>query len=303
MIGDYANKEEHDLIIQYTEADLPPVSSVNALAAMTGFNPGFIWSIIKRPRRHYRSFALPKGDGKGVRQIYAPKVGLKAIQSWLGGRWSSVYKAHESVHGFIPGRSHITAAQVHLGAQWVISTDIVNFFPSIEIERVKLALQSLGYRSGDGLDALGSLLCLDGALTQGAPTSPVVSNVAFAGLDRTLSQLSKKYSARYTRYADDLVFSGKGEIPLDFRGEILAAVEKDGWTVSEEKTHSIQAPKRLKVHGLLVHGQSVRLTKGYRNRIRAYRHLLERRKIVDQDLRSVLGHIAYADQVDKLATL
>lgn len=77
-------------------------------------------------------------------------------------------------------------------------------------------------------------------------------------------------------------------------------ISNDGWTVAADKIYSSALPARLKVHGLLVHGASVRLTKGYRNRIRAYRHLLKQGKISEEDMKSILGHISYAEFVEKL---
>lgn len=299
-LGGWAEDDEHQLIKDYYAQGLPPVTSVATLSVMTGFNPGFLWSIFTRPRKHYRTFSIPKGNGSPPRVINAPKVGLKAIQSWLSLHWVAKYDHHPNSFGFIPGRSHAHAAKCHVGAEWVISVDIENFFPSVQEDRVLQALLQLGYKAGHGTTLLTKLLCLDGALSQGSPASPVMSNVVLRSLDERLTALAMEVGAVFTRYADDIVFSGKGQLPNNLLDNATTEITSDGWTVANDKVYSNSLPARLKVHGLLVHGSSIRLTKGYRNRIRAYRHLLSQGKISQESMKSVLGHISYADFVERL---
>jgi hypothetical protein len=105
---------------------------------------------------------------------------------------------------------------------------------------------------------------------------------------------------RYTRYADDLVFSGLGAVPSALQDRVRSCLSESDWTIATEKEKLVELPNRLKVHGLVVHGSSPRLTKGYRNRIRAYRHLLAAGKISADDLAKVKGHISYAAQVESI---
>lgn len=180
-----------------------------------------------------------------------------------------------------------------------ISADIAEFFPSVKADRVRLALQTLGYGDDTSLDMLVNLVCLDGALTQGAPTSPILSNIVLSDLDAVLEELAAKFGAVYTRYADDIVFSGKGELPEGLDVSIKEAIIKDGWTLSDRKFNVSQTPHRLKVHGLLVHTEEVRLTKGYRNKLRAFRHLMNSGKVLDADIAKLSGHLVYSDFIDK----
>ena len=299
-VGNFADDAERLLIAEYCSNGLPPVTSVASLSVMTGFNPGFLWSIVTRPLKHYRTFAIPRGNGRPPRIINAPKIGLKAIQSWLALHWVRKYDHHPNSFGFVPGKSHVHAARCHAGAEWVISIDIENFFPSIQKDRVLEALVRLGYKVGDGAELLTNLLCFNNALSQGSPASPVLSNVVLGALDERLASLALNVGAIFTRYADDIVFSGRGKLPEGVLDQIINEVTNDGWNVSVDKIRVSALPSRLKVHGLLVHGASVRLTKGYRNRIRAYRHLVAKGVISQEDLKSVLGHVAYADYVEHL---
>jgi len=297
LLGDSCSPGEAELVHGYFDLGLPPAISPEALATMFGYNPGFVWSMLKRTHKHYRIFPIPKGNGE--RLISAPRVGLKLIQRWLNYHWSLGWKPSKNVHGFVTGKSHISAAKMHCNAKWVISADIANFFPSVKSDRVRLALQRLGYNDDTSLDMLAKLVCLDGALTQGAPTSPVLSNIVLSDLDTVLEELATETSSVYTRYADDIVFSGKNDLPEGIDVLIKEAINKDGWTLSDRKFNISQIPHRLKVHGLLVHTEEVRLTKGYRNKLRAFRHLMNSGKVIDTDIARFSGHIAYSDFIDR----
>ncbi len=273
---------------------LPPIISRDALSVMLGVNPGLIWSFEKRPGRYYRQFQIPKGGG--LRNISAPKVGLKILQKWLSVHFQNSFTPQPHVFGFVPGRSHLQAAAVHCGARWVFSVDIRNFFPSTNLALVESALTRLGY-SPESAVFLAKFLCLGGGLAQGSPASPVVSNIAFFDVDTALAKIAHQYNARLSRYADDIVFSGTNDFPEALQAQIEQLFGGLPWDLAPEKTEKSFAPQRLKVHGLLVHGDHIRLTKGYRNRIRAYAHLMVTGKIRDDDQQRVRGHLMYARQV------
>jgi len=112
--------------------------------------------------------------------------------------------------------------------------------------------------------------------------------------------LAQQHQIQYTRYADDIVFSGKGEFPSDLINEVKAAVEGHGWQLAISKERYSERPNRLKVYGLLVHGTRPRLTKGYRNRIRAFKHLVSANKVLEEDMQIVKGHLAYARSVEEI---
>ncbi len=298
-MGSECPPEKIDEMRRLDALGLPPVTSQDALAVMFGYNPGFVWSLINRTQCHYRRFPIPKGAGNAPRIIEAPRVALKAIQKWLSHHIQSVWEPNDCVFGFVPGRSHIDAAEKHLSAEWVYSVDIENFFPSVSRERIRAALRSVGYADAESIDILSGLCCLNGHLVQGAPTSPVLSNIVLKNIDQQLAAIATDNKFVFTRYADDIVFSGPRVITQEVQTQIKSVITDDGWTLSERKEQLSQLPKRLKVHGLLVHGDKVRLTKGYRNRIRAYRHLLKNGKIKESDLSKINGHLNFASQVDE----
>lgn len=294
--GAECSADEAAEIRRLYDLKLPPITSIEALSLMLGYNPGFVMSLVFKTNRHYRHFEIKKG--KGTRKIQAPKVGLKAVQKWISFHLQSKWAVPNCVYGFVPGRSHIDAASHHTQSDWIYSIDIENFFPSIPASRVRTALENIGYKA-DSLDIVTPLTCYNGALSQGAPTSPIISNLVLNIVDQKLTELATANNITYTRYADDMVFSGTGDVPLETLNVIKKIVVDDGWKLSERKEELSKRPYRLKVHGLLVHGERVRLTKGYRNKIRAYKHLFELGKIKDTDIAKVSGHLNYSKQVSK----
>lgn len=282
---------ELDAMRRMAEHGLPPITSRAALSAMLGVNPGLIYSFVERPHRYYRTFEIPKG--RTTRRIDAPRVGLKVIQKWISVRLHACYRPPDHVFGFVAGLSHVQAAGRHCHATWTFGVDIKDFFQTTPIDVVTRSLSTMGFEPL-GAELVARLCCLRGSLAQGAPSSPVLSNICFTDLDGKLATLAERFGVRLTRYADDIVFSGSGEFPELLRTEVLELFSTGPWRLAVEKTRLDMLPRRLKVHGLLVHGDVVRLTKGYRNRIRAYQHLLAKNGVHEDDLATIRGHISYS---------
>lgn len=272
--------------------------SIRCLATLFGYSSKFTGALYRRTERYYRTFSIPKG--KKRRTIHAPKVALKVIQKWFGFHLAEVVKFDESVFGFVKGRSAIQAAAVHCGADWVYSVDIEDFFPSTPLRKVVVALQELGY-TPHGADLIAKLCCYNGMLSQGSPASPVLSNLVFRDADAELSGMAKQFELHNTRYADDIVFSAKGEFPEEIKTAVHTVIESRGWKIAEQKERLVKRPNRMKVHGLLVHGEKPRLTKGYRNKIRAFKHLLANERVASEDVAQLKGHISYARSIDNIS--
>jgi hypothetical protein len=295
-LGGSIEPAEAESIKQLVAKGLPPITSARALAAMVGVNEGLIWSMVNRQARHYRIFQIPKGQGR--RSITAPRVALKTIQKWLSVRLQAIYQRPDHVFGFIPGLSHIDAATRHLNASWVLSIDIENFFPSTPELLVHDSLLKIGYPDM-GATLIARLACFQKHLAQGAPTSPVLSNIAFLPTDTRLNALAMNHQLRFTRYADDIVLSGTGQFPASLTDDVCSLFLQTPWRIAEQKTHLAVLPSRLKVHGLLVHGDKIRLTKGYRNKLRAFKHLHDKGAIHPDHLARIRGHLSYASAVDR----
>lgn len=296
-LGDSIPHSEKKEIQNLVSLNLPPITSARVLCTMLGVSAGFIRSFYYHPDNHYRTFKIFKGNK--VRRIDAPRVAIKIIQKWLSIQLSNTYKVPNNVFGFVSGRSHIDAARHHLGANWVYSVDIKDFFQTTSQQTISINLRRLGF-SENGSNLISMLCCYKGFLAQGAPSSPILSNICFEALDEKLVILAASLNVRLSRYADDIVFSGNESFPESLSSSVSTLFSHSEWSLAEDKTTFSQLPNRLKVHGLLVHGEQVRLTKGYRNRIRAYRHLISKKAIKSEDVAMVKGHLSYSNYVETL---
>jgi retron-type reverse transcriptase len=155
----------------------------------------------------YTSFEIPKRSG-GKRTISVPAAPLKQVQRLILRRLLGRLRAHPCATGFERGHSIVTNALPHAGKNVVIRLDLQNFFPSITAPRVEKYFGFIGYdREAAGL--LTRLCTYEGALPQGAPTSPRLSNLVNYRLDARLAALAECSGMSYSRYADDMTFSAR----------------------------------------------------------------------------------------------
>lgn len=294
---DAGTREQDEQSLRSLHANgLPPVASTRSLAVLFGFRPQFVGAMRRRPHRYYNVFEIRKGAK--TRRIQAPRVAIKIIQKWFGFYFSRAIELSPSVFGFVPGRSFVDAASRHCSKDWVFSADVSNFFQTTAQSLVIERLIEFGY-SEPASQLLADLNCLSGALAQGSPASPVLANVAMQDVDAKLDRMAAEIGGTFTRYADDIVISGKGEPPENLAEKLESILASTPWTLAAHKTHLARRPQRLKVHGLLVHGEKPKLTKGYRRRLRAIRHQLEAGVVAEADLPTALGHLAYAAAIEK----
>lgn len=167
-----------------------------------------MWCVYRVPLAgRYAKFSLPKRSG-GNRTIMAPVSTLKIIQRKLSQVLGAVYKPKPSAHGFLQGRSIVTNAKQHARSRYVLNLDLKDFFPSINYGRVRGMFMGIPYnRNAKVSTLLAAICCAENQLPQGAPTSPVVSNMICAKMDSQLQRLAEENRCFYTRYADDITFS------------------------------------------------------------------------------------------------
>jgi hypothetical protein len=206
---------------------------------------------------------LPAGAGKlfkiqsfrkkrgGLREIVKPNPWLDLIAKNLHRSFSTMlpYRPPDHVHGFVRGRSTVTNASAHLGKACVLRVDLEDFFPSINSAQLKAALQEQGYDDKAASLAV-SIVTIGGKLPIGLSTSPFLSNLAFQYTDRVLAEYAQAEGLSFTRYVDDLVFSG------EVSDRHLAAIERilneSGWSVNTHKTAFMRRGGPQYVTGLYV---------------------------------------------------
>lgn len=310
-------------------ASLPEMSAFVDLAAALRLSPERLqWLTFERladPTDHYTRFEIPKRSG-GKRLISSPKPSMRQAQAWVREQILAKRPVSEAATAFRPGMSITYNAARHLGAAVVVRMDLADFFPNIVFRRVFRYFESLGYNPG--IATVLGLICTDAprvrltmddtsswvvvgerGLPQGACTSPDLANLIAYRLDQRLLGLSRSKGWNYTRYADDMVFSSPD--PEVNVGQLLGAITRisneEGFKVNEAKTRVMRAPNRQMVTGLMV-GDSVRVTRQMKRRIRAFLHQCERDGLeetsnrIDKDAKSVaLGLVAFLNMVEPVA--
>jgi len=186
------------------------VNNFDTLADLLEFNVyGLkrIFDEIKNQNRHYKEFFINKKSGE-KRQILTPDYKLKLIQRRLAHIFSLIYIGRNSVHGFRRGKSIITNSEKHIHRKALLNLDLKDFFPTIHFGRVRGILQTRPYSlPKTGATLIAGFCCYKGKLPQGAPTSPIISNMICSRLDHELQQFAYEEHCVYSRYADDIVFS------------------------------------------------------------------------------------------------
>ncbi len=230
--------------------------------------------------RHYRYRWIGKGQGR-YRLVEAPKFRLKTIQRTILRDVLEEIPTHEAAHAFRRGRSVLTYVGPHVGCETVLHLDLRNFFPSIGRPRIRALFRWAGYPepvadilaglctnsvSRTIVDQLAERIGLDRCerlariyskphLPQGAPTSPMLANLAAYRLDCRLDGLARKIGVNYTRYADDLVFSGDRTFRrrlAGFRRLVCAIAIDEGFDIQHRKTRVMTAGTRQEVAGVVL---------------------------------------------------
>jgi hypothetical protein len=287
---------------------LPVVFDMPHLACRVGLPIELLRALISKPDRFYRSFRIPKRRG-GTREIRAPYAAAAAVQYWVSRYILLKIPVSECAHGFVQGRSIVTNATQHLGARAVLRIDIKDFFPTIGLPRVLSLFQSLGYNTRASY-ALARACLLDNKLPQGAPTSPTIANLVVHRMDRRLAALAATADLSYSRYADDLVFSGKS-ISNTFGSIVSQVIRSEGFELNPDKTYLSRGASRRVVTGVSVSMPYPRLPRNKRRDLRAQVHQVfanpsgrsprenGRRLPTDpQRLQRLLGSLAHWVQVE-----
>jgi len=272
--------------------NIPAIESVGALADWLWLEYGELdWFAdlkglgckTRDPKlRHYCYRLFPKRSG-GARLVESPKRRLKKVQREILAGILEQVPSHPAAHGFIKGRSIKTFASPHVGQEVVLRMDLENFFVSIGRARIQTIFRMMGYPESVA-DLLGGLctnatprdiwpdpLYCQPHLPQGAPTSPALANLCAFRVDCRLSGLAKSAGAEYTRYADDLVFSGGREFarPAErFALHAAAILLEEGFHVNHRKTRIMRQGVRQYLAGIVAN-QKINVVRGDFDRLKA----------------------------------
>jgi RNA-directed DNA polymerase len=318
---------------------VPVVFTLMHLSILSGTRWEALRAVVKRttPEADYKVYPKRKRQG-GLRWISVPTHQLHATQTWIA---NNILKSggaaallHPAATAYAEGHSTFKNAEQHAGAPWIVRIDIQSFFESISERQVYYAFRRLGYcallsfemarlctrvvpsseakqrkrddqlrwKGKERSSEIGPYPTLAiGHLPQGAPTSPMLSNLVMAPIDAHIQAMAEKYAAVYTRYADDLIFSfssgpkGQAEVVLSSVRRILGNY---GFVLNRKKTRILGPGARKIVTGLLVDRERPRLPRPFKAHLSAAVYHLEKHGVADCSLRMGSKHpLSYLDHL------
>jgi len=287
---------------------LPPLFTLGHLAHEADVPHSYLRAIVSRSPLivPYRVFKLKKrsvGHGRRFRYICVPQPLLLRVQRWVHRQILRHTHPHEASSAYHPGAQIAASASVHCRCRWLLKLDITNFFESILEPSVYAVFRGLGYQPLMAFELARICTRLRvtgnptrqieyeeyviksysesgiGHLPQGAPTSPLLANLAARQLDDDLATLGSSFGLRYTRYADDLAFSTRSmefsrTEAHDFIDQCYAILERNGFWPNRAKTNVVPPRARKVVLGMLVDGLVPRLPRAFKDSLRMHIHFL-----------------------------
>ncbi len=281
---------------------------LSSLTQALGFSPRALYTLSNNISSHYHRVSVPKTNGE-YRELSVPDGSMKTVQR----RIAESLLAYEEISPYATAYrvcgSTVVNARPHLGSVTILKLDIKHFFDSIIYPLVKeKAFPSYKYSESNRI--LLTILCLyRDALPQGAPTSPVISNIIMKDFDNTIGEWCAARNIKYTRYCDDMTFSGNIN-----RQEIVAFVKKElarlGFFLNDGKTVFAKRGQKKLVTGIVVN-KKLNTSSAYRKMLRqelyycrkfgVQSHLECTKADMDEKsyLRKLLGKVNYVLSVDK----
>jgi RNA-directed DNA polymerase len=261
------------------------------VAALLGSTDTELIYLLYRGGSQYIEFDVPKRNGQ-MRHIAAPSSSIKILQKRLNQILQAVYRPKAPVQGFTRNRSIVSNADHHINKRVVLNIDLEDFFPTIHFGRVRGVFVKPPYNLPVRVaEVLAQICCHNRCLPQGAPTSPIVSNMVCASLDSGLRKIAEKYACTYTRYADDITFSTTrkalpaalvrvvaepGQRRRFLLGqELVEVILTNSFRINAAKVRVRGLGERRDVTGLIVH-QGVNVPREYVRSVRGMLHAWER---------------------------
>lgn len=266
-----------------TNPDIPPLWSVLSYVMLQcQIPPKWMWSfhrqllqMAENTAAHYRRTQIPKSNG-GTRILHVPDFEIQAQQQFITDTVLCHLPVDDHAYAYRKGVSIKDCAGPHVHKDILIHLDLKNFFGSITEDMVYAAfLAQTGY-SKSLCRLLAQLCCLRGHLPQGTVTSPMLSNVVFRPCDAALAEIANSHQMDYSRYSDDLFFSGNADTDVTaLIAEVTDALARFGFQINREKTQVRRPQHRQAVLGLTVN-EGLRVNRTYRRKLLQELYYLER---------------------------
>ncbi len=287
-------------IIKLNMLGLPVIQSIDDFSIETHISKYTIYQLSHNSDKYYKTFEIPKKSG-GTRTICQPSKKLKGLQSWILVNILNKIQVSPSCKGFRKGSSTLDNALPHVGANTILNLDLKDFFPSVTTKQVYNVFKTIGYNKLIAT-VLTNICTYKEMLPQGSPCSPMLSNLTAWNLDLRIQGYVGKRGISYTRYADDLSFSGLNPskvvkiIPM-----IKTIIDGENFAVNHKKTRIASSARAKFVTGLIVNEESVGIGKQKFKELRAKIHhlTLPTEQKNEKLLYHVGGWLSYLNSVDK----
>jgi hypothetical protein len=327
--------------IQCVDQRLPIILTLRHLCALTDTPYRYLRSVVSRTGGSYKQVRFKKKTpGRSrYREVHIPQGDLFYVQKWISHEILRNTTPHSASYAYHPNSYPEYAATRHCGCRWLLKFDIEDFFHAIAERKVYYAFRELGYprllcfelarittilppdqqrgppANLEKYRAIDSYINLrEGFLPQGAPTSPMLSNLVMRNIDKELELLAESKKFKYTRYSDDLAFSTTDNISLKdikkFRRSVLGILHMNDFKINQRKT-AIRGPgTRRIVLGVLVDGPTPRLSKDYKNNLRQHlyylcapnfgpsKHAIARNMSISSLYHHINGKIVWAKRIE-----
>ena len=274
VMADEMGYHEDEIVkmLQYAEhlnaQNLPIIFDQYHLSRLVGYDYAYFLGVSNSPGYFYRHYEIPKKSG-GVRDIEEPLPSLKDIQTWILEKIlvpASEKFVSPVAKAFMPGLNLRDNARFHRDMDVVVALDLHDFFGSIKFGEVYGIFKKLGYNNSVVM-MLTRLCMYKGSLPQGAPTSPMLSNLMFYDLDCKIFHYCQQRKIRYSRYADDMTFSGKDLEVNRIIAYVKMLIRSRHLKLNEEKTKVMSRGCSQRVTGVVVN-KILQVPKEYRDKVR-----------------------------------
>ena len=230
-----------------------------------GFSAKTLYGISNNLEKHYHSVLIPKSDGS-KRKLSVPDLILKNVQRSIADNILVQYPSSRYAKAYKPGGSVIKNARPHVGKERILKLDIEGFFDNVLYSQVK-DIVFFEEKYAEPIRTLMTMLCYyRESLPQGAPTSPAITNIIMYDSDETVGAFCREKNISYTRYCDDMTFSGDFD-KREIISLVITELRKLGLFMKKRKTAVMPKTKRQTVTGIVVN-EKINITKEYKKKIR-----------------------------------
>ena len=280
---------------------------IKTIAEDTGISESYLYKISRSASHRYKSYSIPKRS-EGERIIHQPSAEIKFLQRWLKNALFVYFPIHDAATGYREGLGIAHNVRQHVRSRFILKLDFEDFFPSISRSDILRLLATSRGNLPISLSArdryhIANIVCKDGALTIGAPSSPILSNAVMWEFDCYWANRANEENLKYSRYADDICFSSRRRnILTDIYDELHAYLEsghQPTLTLNEAKTLFASKKRNRVVTGLVLSTEGkVSIGRRRKRWIKSLTHKYKLGQLSSLDVSYLRGYLAHVHAVE-----